>query len=383
MSKKKVKDVFELQMGKTPSRSNREYWDGGEYDWVSIRDLGTFDKFVGKTTEAITEKALSESKIKPVPPNTLIMSFKLSIGKTAITTSATYTNEAIMAFLDKGLYPINLDYFYHQFTGRDWTAGTNKAVMGATLNKKTLGEMLIHVPNIDEQREIAKTLDQLDLDIRMERQRISKLDQLVKSRFVEMFGDPENPSSECEVCKLGDRCDVVTGNTPARARKEYYGSGIDWIKSDNVLPGAMHLEKAKEQLTDTGKAVARIAKPGWLLMVCIAGSPNTIGNTAIVDREVAFNQQINGINPRDENPIYLQAALGLLKPRLTSGLNAALKCILNKSTLSATEVPFPSRGLQQEFAAFVAQVDKSRFAVRQSIEQLELLKAKLMQDYFS
>ena len=204
-----------------------------------------------------------------------------------------------------------------------------------------------------------------------------QLDSLVKSRFVEMFGNPENPSSDCEVCKLGDRCDVVTGNTPTRARKEFYGPGIEWIKSDNVLPGAMRLEKAKEQLTDAGKAVARIAKPGWLLMVCIAGSPNTIGNTAFVDREVAFNQQINGIDPRDENPIYLQAALGLLKPRLTSGLNAALKCILNKSTLSATEVPFPSRGLQDDFAAFVAQVDKSEFAVKQLLRRLNSSRRSL------
>ena len=189
-----------------------------------------------------------------------------------------------------------------------------------------------------------------------------------KSRFIEMFGNPENPNSNCVIAKLGDRCGVVTGNTPPRAKKEYYGPGIDWIKSDNILPGATHLERAKEQLTDAGKAVARLAQPGWLLMVCIAGSPNTIGNTALVDRQVAYNQQINGIDPHDENPLYLQAVLGLLKPRLTSGLNAALKCILNKSMLSAIEVPFPSREMQDEFAAFVQQVDKSEFALKQAID---------------
>ena len=382
MRRLKISEVFDLQMGKTPSRNKPEYWNNGEYDWVSIRDLGSFGKYVGKTAETISSLGVAESGIKTVPAHTLIMSFKLSLGKTAITTQPTYTNEAIMAFIDKGTYPINLDYFYHQFSGRDWSAGTNKAVMGATLNKRTLADMVITVPDGEEQAEVAAVLDGVELAIGLQRQRLDAFDQLVKSRFVEMFGDPEDPSSECEVCKLGDRCDVVTGNTPARARKEYYGPGIEWIKSDNVLPGAMHLERAKEQLTDAGKAVARIAKPGWLLMVCIAGSPNTIGNTAFVDREVAFNQQINGIDPRDENPIYLQAVLGLLKPRLTSGLNAALKCILNKSTLSATEVPFPSRGLQDEFAAFVAQVDKSEFAVQQAIEQLETLKASLMQKYF-
>ncbi len=259
---------------------------------------------------------------------------------------------------------------------------------GSTARRRSITDadfLKMELPTSDlmEQEHVVDVIGKVARAIRLRKRELESIDELVKSQFVEMFGDPENPSSDCEVCKLGDRCDVVTGNTPARARKEFYGPGIEWIKSDNVLPGAMRLKKAKEQLTDAGKAVARIAKPGWLLMVCIAGSPNTIGNTAFVDREVAFNQQINGIDPRDENPIYLQAALGLLKPRLTSGLNAALKCILNKSTLSATEVPFPSRGLQDDFAAFVAQVDKSGFAVRRSIEQLELLKAKLMQEYFS
>ena len=153
----------------------------------------------------------------------------------------------------------------------------------------------------------------------------------------------------------------MTGNTPPKKNPDNYGPGIEWIKSDNIHPGASSLGTAKETLSEKGESVARIAEKGWLLMTCIAGSPNTIGNTAFVDRRVAFNQQINAINPRQENAKYVQIALGLSKSRLTQNLNSALKCILNKSMLASFELAFPPVEMQEEFAAFAWQVDKSGF----------------------
>ena len=98
--KVKLGDVFELQMGKTPSRNNSEYWNG-EHNWVSISDLGNSGKYINKTKECITDKGIIESGIKRVPKNTVLMSFKLSIGKVSIAAEEIYTNEAIMAFIDK------------------------------------------------------------------------------------------------------------------------------------------------------------------------------------------------------------------------------------------------------------------------------------------
>ncbi len=136
-------DIFNLQMGKTPARANAEYWVDGENDWISIADLSNYDKYVGTTKERITDLAVQESGIKLVPSDTVIMSFKLSLGKTAITKEPVYTNEAIMAFLPTGKYDVCADYFYHLFSGRDWSNGTNRAVMGATLNKATLSNLEI------------------------------------------------------------------------------------------------------------------------------------------------------------------------------------------------------------------------------------------------
>ena len=102
----RLDEIFDLQMGKTPSRSNADYWTDGQYDWVSIADLGTCQKYVEDTKEKISASAVQESGIKSVPANTVIMSFKLSLGKIAITQEPVYTNEAIMAFIPTGKYTV-------------------------------------------------------------------------------------------------------------------------------------------------------------------------------------------------------------------------------------------------------------------------------------
>ena len=154
-----ISQVYDLQMGKTPSRDVPEYWNNGDHNWVSIKDLGSYGKYVGKTSETISERGRKESGIKAVPADTLLMSFKLSLGKASITAEETFTNEAIMAFLDKGAYEVDIDYMWYQLRSKDWSAGTNTAVMGKTLNKKTLGSTLIRVPPIAKQREVARRLD--------------------------------------------------------------------------------------------------------------------------------------------------------------------------------------------------------------------------------
>ena len=193
----KFAEIFDLQMGKTPSRSETSYWNG-RHKWCSIADIGAADKYIRFTKEQITDQAIAESGIKPVPEGTVIMSFKLSIGKTAITTEPIYTNEAIMAFMSKGVVDIDTDYLYHYLTSKNWEDGTNKAVMGKTLNKATISEMDMVVPSMEKQKKVADHLDRVDAVISTRKQQLQKLDELVKARFVEMFGDPE--TGKCSFC---------------------------------------------------------------------------------------------------------------------------------------------------------------------------------------
>ncbi|MCD7837422.1 MAG: restriction endonuclease subunit S, partial [Clostridiales bacterium] len=221
--KVKLGEIYTLQMGKTPARKTPEYWNNGNNDWVSIADLSTYHKYVGKTKETISDIAVKESGIKIVPANTVIMSFKLSIGKTAITVKPTYTNEAIMAFIPTGKYQVLPEYAYYLFSGRDWSAGSNKAVMGITLNKATLQNVEITVPSLEVQRNVIEKLDKVSKVIALQEQQLATLDELVKARFVEMFGDPYTNPMNWNIVSIGDVISNTeagwSGNGKQRAKK--------------------------------------------------------------------------------------------------------------------------------------------------------------------
>lgn len=184
--KVKIKDAFILQMGKTPARKNIEFWENGIYKWLSIGDFNNYRKYVTDTKEKISERAVTETGIKIVPENVVVMSFKLSIGKAAITTEPIYTNEAIMAFLPKPFFELLPDYLYYLVSYKDWQKETNRAVMGSTLNKAILGEIEITIPEFAVQKNVAKILDKIENLIDKTKYQLEKLDQLVKSRY---FGE--------------------------------------------------------------------------------------------------------------------------------------------------------------------------------------------------
>lgn len=365
----KLKDAFNLQMGKTPSRADLSMW-GGNNKWISISDVGSAKKYISSTKECITDEGVSRSGIKVVPEGTVIMSFKLSIGKTAIVSEDMYTNEAIMAFIDNGTYCIDPNYLYHLCCGTDWTQGGNKAVMGLTLNKATLSEMEIELPTIEEQREIASILDQLDAIIEKRHSELNMIEQLVKSRFIELFGDPKSNPKGYTKKQLDETCKVITGNTPSRAVAEYYGDHIEWIKTDNIVSGLLNPTTATECLSEKGMTVSRTVESGAILMACIAGSVSSIGRVCVTNRKVAFNQQINAIVPYDYNILFLYAMLQISKEYLVDGINMALKGILSKSKLEEKTFFVPPIELQEQFAAFVEQTDKSKFFACQTLSFL-------------
>ncbi len=159
--KYKLSEIFDLQMGKTPSRNNLEYWGITDNKWISIGDLSQAGKYIYETKEYLSDDAVKDSGIKIIPANTVVMSFKLSIGKTAITSEDMYSNEAIMAFHDKYVVEMIPEYIYYMFKYRDWNAGANKAVMGKTLNKATLSQIEVDICDIDKQRKIVEILDKI------------------------------------------------------------------------------------------------------------------------------------------------------------------------------------------------------------------------------
>lgn len=252
------------------------------------------------------------------------------------------------------------------------TGATQKAITNAGLKK-----LQVAFPAHKYQEQVVKELDNVLQQIEASRQRLNMLDSLAKSRFVEMFGEPTTRCGRWPLVRLDSFAQVVTGNTPSRKNPEYYGEGIEWVKTDNIVNSA--ITASAEQLTEAGRAKARIAPAGSILMACIAGSVNSIGKVGLLDREAAFNQQINAIVPTcGVNSRFLLTMLTLSKDYLCSDVNQQLKGILNKTALSAKQFPLPPFELQQQFASFVASVDKSRFVVlNEKISRIQLISRRI------
>ena len=251
-----------------------------------------------------------------------------------------------------------------------------------SLPTPTLLELDIPLPDIEQQKLALTTIHHAKNALDSRQAQLTKLDELIKARFVEMFGDPVTNPSNWPTVELGQRCEIITGNTPSRAEPENYGTFIEWIKSDNINTPSTFLTPAQEYLSEVGFQKCRFVESGSLLMTCIAGSLNCIGNVAVTNRRVAFNQQINAITPTCDNVLYLYWLMILSKPAIHKTINMALKGILSKSQLSSIKFPFPSIECQNQFAAFVAEVDKSKVEVQKALDQTQLLFDSLMQQYF-
>lgn len=379
----RLSDIFDLQMGKTPARANSDYWNNGTNNWVSIADLSSYEKYVGETKEKITDIAIHESGIKAVPPNTVIMSFKLSLGKTAIAKNAVYTNEAIMAFIPNGRYNISPEYFFYMLSERDWSKGTNRAVMGATLNKATLGEINVTVPPIEEQRYVATVLDKLTGLISLRKQQFAKLDELVKARFVEMFGN-ENDLDNWPCCKVEDVADVCVG-VVIKPTQYYADNGIPAFRSLNI--GEMYIKNSdwvyftQEGHQKNQKSVIRKND----VLVVRSGAPGTA--CVVSDKYVGYNA-VDIIIAHPDNAKINSIFLAMFT-NLPHGMNqikgktgGAAQQHFNVSGYKSLKLILPPLNYQNEFASFVKQIDGFRLTIRQSLDKLEVLKKSLMQEYF-
>ncbi|MEI8087776.1 MAG: restriction endonuclease subunit S [Paludibacter sp.] len=223
--KKRFDEVFDLQMGKTPSRNNNLYWTDGQSKWISIADLKN-QKYITSTKECITDLAVLESGIKKIPTDTVIMSFKLSIGKTSITTEDIYSNEAIMAFHVRNGFEIIPEYLFHYLNSYDW--GTmNRAVMGSTLNKATISSKKINLPPLPIQQQIVSELDTLSDIISKKKQQLADLDILAQATFYDMFGDPVSNEKgwdfkTIEQIVIKDRHSIKRGPFGGALKKEIF-----------------------------------------------------------------------------------------------------------------------------------------------------------------
>ena len=269
-----------------------------------------------------------------------------------------------------------------QFQRRVFQAMCRQWVNQATVGRESLLALRIPLPPLVEQRRIAALLDQAERLRANRRAALVQLDALTEAIFLDLFGDPATNPKGWPVMPIGDIGTVITGNTPPREHPEYFGAAIEWIKSDNINTPHYYLTRANEGLSESGKAVARIAPPHSILVTCIAGSPDCIGNAAMTDREVAFNQQINALVPRQGDPHFLYAQILVGKRLIQEASTASMKGMVSKSRFERILLPFPPLPLQRDFADRVVAVEKLRTVHHASLAELDALFAVLQHRAF-
>jgi type I restriction enzyme S subunit len=277
---------------------------------------------------------------------------------------------------------IDINYLYYAMVkmklARFYTGATIPHIYFKDYKKE-----FISFPPLLIQKKIATILDHVNILIEKRKEHIKNLELLVKSRFVGMFGDPVTNPMGWEKKPLGKTCIITTGNTPPRVNPEYYGNYIEWIKTDNIKATEFTLTAALEGLSEKGFERCRYVEADNILMTCIAGSLNSIGNVAITNRRVAFNQQINALTPKEYDCIFLYWLLKMMKDEICSAVNMMLKGILSKGNLSDITAIIPPHSLQNRFTKFARQTGKTKIELQLGLDKLELLYKSLMHKYFN
>ena len=365
----KLSEIFDLQIGKTPSRHNSMYWNDGNREWISISDISD-SKYISNTKEKITEKAIQDSGIKKIPANTVIMSFKLSIGKVAITSKEMYSNEAIMAFIDKKRIKLLPEYVYYLLMGVKWDQNTNKAVMGKTLNKSTISQIIVDVDDYEIQKQKAEALDSASKQLDIRNKEIHKLDTLVKARFVEMFGDPCCNQLNWKCKKLNEITSKIgSGATPKGGKESYVVNGVSFVRSLNVYDGNFVYKNLAHLTQEQASQLQNVTLKKDDVLINITGA--SVARSCIVPNDILparVNQHVSILRPNLENvnPVFLNQLLisyNFKNKLLNLGsAGGATRQAITKQQLEDLEIILPPIELQNQFALFVHQVDKSKVA---------------------
>lgn len=237
------------------------------------------------------------------------------------------------------------------------------------------------IPSLPSQDKIVNLFDELALRIEKERRQIEKLDELVKARFVEMFGGIDLAPQNKEWTKISDIGEVVSGSTPKTSIKEYWNGNICWITPAELSNMSGIIYDSKKKITERGKSSCSLRMMPSRTVILSSRAP--IGKVALLGKEMCCNQGFKNIICNEKvAPEYLYYLLGYNTIFLNSlGRGATFKEI-SKKIVGEIKVPLPAKELQNQFAVFTRQVDKSKFAVQKSLEKTQLLFDSLMQEYF-
>ena len=226
---KKLGDICDVVSGGTPSRSKSQFWNGG-IPWLKIGNIR--GKYVSEADEFITEEGLSCSSAKMLKKGTILYTIFATLGEAAILTIEACTNQAIAGITIKNEEIIDRDYLYYYLKSKkNYVNDIGRGVAQNNINMSILRGFEVPIREKFEQKAITDILNKIGKIIEARKEGLNKLDNLIKARFVELFGDPRSNPYGFGKKMLKDTCKVVTGNTPRRDGGITVKGKTEWLKS--------------------------------------------------------------------------------------------------------------------------------------------------------
>ena len=368
-------DVCEIQSGGTPSRSKTEYWKNGTIPWVKIGDFS--GKYLNKTTEHITQKGLENSSAKLFSKGTILYSIFATLGEATILNIDATTNQAIAGIKIKDKSSIDIDYLFAYLKSlKEEVNRIGRGVAQNNINLSILKSFTVPLPPLETQKQIAKQLNKCTTLLEKHKQMLEKYDTLIKSRFIEMFGDNKYP-----IISISE---MVEGKVPSAKKLFNKTDEIKYIDISSVDNKINEIVGYTEYIFEEAPSRAQQhIRKNDILISTVRPNLKNIAINRLDYKEMVASSGFCVLRPKCV-PEYLFVAV--LQDKFTSDMVAvttgANYPAIKDSDVLNYEISNPPLELQQQFAAFVQQIDKSKFVVQKSLEKAETLYKSLMQEYF-
>lgn len=355
-------------------------------NWIKIGDTDE-SMYITKTAQKIKPEGMKKSRY--VKPGDFLLSNSMSFGRPYILKIDGCIHDGWLVLRDENNVFDKKFLYYYLSAPITYEKFKSMAVGGVVnnLNSDMVRKIRVPLPSKQEQRDIADSLDKITNLHFLRKQQLAKLDELVKARFVEMFGDAKLNPYDFPCNSLSEYILFLTSGSRGWSRY-FTDSGEYFITIKNVKNCRITLQDV-QYVTPPDNAEAKRTKVQENdLLISITAD---LGRTGVVTKRIAehgayINQHLTCIrlNLKKANPIYvayyMESDAG--KEQFASKNQSAVKAGLNFNAINSLKLVVPPLDLQNDFAAFVECVDQQKQTVQQSLEKLELMKKALMQEYF-
>ena len=383
-----------ITKGTTPTTLGFEFVDSG-INFIKIESISEDGKFINDKFNHITSECDDKLARSRLQKNDVLFSIAGAIGRTAIVTEdilPANTNQALALIrIPEGIINyVYLKYALQSSVVRDQFEKRKQGVAQLNISLKDIANFNIPLPSKAEQQKIVDFIEKVEMLLSLRKQQLAKLDELVKSRFVEMFGDPESNPMGWPIKKLNAVVSSITAGWSANGEARPKKAGEKAVlKVSAVTQGYFKPDEHKVIPADMEIKKYVYPQKGDLLF-SRANTRELVGATAIIDQdypELLLPDKLWKVLFTSEMDVYYakhilstQAIRKVFSSQSTGTSGSMYNVSAEK--FRDTLIPVPPIGLQHEFADFVQQTDKSKLAIQQSIDQLETLKKSLMQKYF-